>query len=311
MNILYYPVYSIFYLLSLLPLRVHYLFSDLIYLILYRLFGYRTRVVRSNLQSSFPEKSAKELKDIESQFYHNLCDWLVESIKLLSMSEAAIRKHMKVKGAEHLVECLKDGQSCSIYMGHTFNWEWMSSLPLHIRPYGNLGSLYHALESPIFDRLSIAWRERYGAECIALTDVLRKMTEHRRKNEPMCYGFIADQVPHWNNIHHWCWFLNHDTPVMSGAERIAVKYHQAMFYLDIHKERRGYYVGEFMLITREPERLQPFESLDIFYQLLEKNVRREPPIWLWSHNRWKRTREEFDERFEVVNGKVVPKKKKD
>ena len=307
MNILYHIVYSICYLLSLLPLRVHYLFSDFLYFVVYKLFGYRTDIVRSNLKSSFPEKSAEELRRVERKFYHCLCDYFVETIKTLSMSEKQMRKRMVFKGTDRINQCVEEGQSCAVYLGHLFNWEWITSLPLWVSPKGQCGQLYHALESSLFDRLSLSWRQRWGAICIPLVDILRKTIEFKQKKQPTVIGYIGDQVPHWNNIHHWCQFLNHDTPVMSGAERIAVKNRQAMFYIDMHRVRRGYYEAEFRLITLKPEELKEYESIDIYFQMLEKNIQREPELWLWSHNRWKRTREEFNERFVIVNGKVVHK----
>ena len=158
-----------------------------------------------------------------------------------------------------------------------------------------------------FDTLFLRLRGRWGAECIALVDILRKTVEFKRQHQPTVLGYLGDQVPHWNNIHHWCWFLNHDTPVMTGTERIAIKNRQAIFFLEMSQKKRGYYEAEFKLITRTPEQLKAFEATDIYHQMLEASIRRQPELWLWSHNRWKRTREEFNERFQVVNGKVVPR----
>ncbi|MBR6319836.1 MAG: lysophospholipid acyltransferase family protein [Prevotella sp.] len=300
-------LYCVWYLLSLLPWWVHYLLSDAIYLILYRLIGYRVKVVRSNLQSSFPEKSDKELRQIERRFYHSLCDYFVEMVKMMTMSGEEMRRRLVFKGTDTVAECVADGQSCAVYLGHLFNWEWITSLPFWVPKEAQCGQLYHALENPLFDRLLLSLRQRWGAECIALVDILRKTVEFKRKGVPTVIGYIGDQVPHWNNIHHWCWFLNHDTPVMTGAERIAVKYNQALFYMDVSRVKRGYYEAEFKLISRNPKELKEFESVDIYFQMLEQTIRRQPELWLWSHNRWKRTREEFNERFEVVNGKVVPR----
>ena len=306
-NILYNIVYFVWYAFSLLPLCVLYFLSDLIYVITYKVMGYRTKVVRNNLKSSFPEKSDAELVEIERRFYQSLCDYLVETIKAMSMCENQMRKRMVFRNTELVNECVEDGQSCAVFLGHLFNWEWVTSLPLWVTPNARCGQLYHALENPLFDRLSLAWRQRWGAECIALVDILRKTVEYKRKNQPTVIGYIGDQVPHWNNIHHWCQFLNHNTPVMSGSERIAVKNRQAILYMDIHRVKRGYYEATFRMITRHPEVLKEYEALDIYFRLLEENIRREPELWLWSHNRWKRTQEEFNERFMVVNGKVVPR----
>ena len=307
MKLLYYILHALWYLLSLLPLRIHYLFSDIIYLILYKMIGYRIRVVRHNLEASFPEKSQEELRSIERKFYHRLCDYFVETVKVRTMSLRQMLRRMVFKGTDALDACIADGQSCALYLGHTFNWEWITSLPLWVSDKAHCGQLYHALENEALDRLLLGQRQRWGAECIPLVDVLRKTIEYKRKGQPTIIGYLGDQVPHWNNIHHWCWFLNHDTPVMTGAERIARKNRQAIFFLEMTQLRRGYYEAEIKLITRTPEKLGEYEVTDIYHQMLEASIRRQPELWLWSHNRWKRTREEFNERFQVIGGKVVPR----
>jgi len=304
---MYYFISILWHLLSYLPLRIHYVLSDIVYLILYRMVGYRVKVVRGNLEASFPEKTEQELRQIERRFYHRLCDYFVETVKMRTMSRKEMQRRMVFKGTGLVNECVNDGQSCAVYLGHTFNWEWITSLPLWVTDKAHCGQLYHALENPTFDRLLLNLRQRWGAECIALVDILRKTVEYKRKQQPTVFGYIGDQVPHWNNIHHWCQFLNHDTPVMTGTERIAIKNHQALFYLHIRQVRRGYYEATFRLMTRTPETLKEYEATDIYFRMLEENIREQPELWLWSHNRWKRTREEFNERFQVVNGKVVPR----
>ena len=304
---MYYVVTIFWYLFSLLPLRIHYVLSDFIYLILYKVIGYRIKVVRENLEASFPEKTMHELRQIERRFYHRLCDYFVETVKMKTMSRKEIRRRMVFKGTELVNECVNEGQSCAVYLGHTFNWEWITSLPLWVTEKAHCGQLYHALENSTFDRLFLNLRQRWGAECIALVDILRKTIEYKQKQQPTVFGYIGDQVPHWNNIHHWCQFLNHDTPVMTGTERIAIKNQQALFFLQVKQIKRGYYEATFRLMTRTPQMLKEYEATDIYFQMLEENIRQQPELWLWSHNRWKRTREEFNERFQVINGKVVPK----
>lgn len=304
---MYYVVTIFWYLLSLLPLRIHYVLSDFIYFILYKVIGYRIKVVRENLEVSFPEKTMHELRQIERRFYHRLCDYFVETVKMKTMSRKEIRRRMVFKGTELVNECVNEGQSCAVYLGHTFNWEWITSLPLWVTEKAHCGQLYHALENSTFDHLFLNLRQRWGAECIALVDILRKTIEYKQKQQPTVFGYIGDQVPHWNNIHHWCQFLNHDTPVMTGTERIAIKNRQALFFLQVKQIKRGYYEATFRLMTRTPQMLKEYEATDIYFQMLEENIRQQPELWLWSHNRWKRTREEFNERFQVINGKVVPK----
>ena len=121
------------------------------------------------------------------------------------------------------------------------------------------------------------------------------------------FGYISDQDPKWQNIHLWLPFLHHDTPVFTGAERIMRKMNNAIFYVDMSRPRRGYYTMTYRLITKEPQKLAEHEVTRRFFAMLEETIRREPAYWLWTHNRWKRSHEEFDRRFKIVNGKVVEK----
>ena len=307
MKILYYIIYAVWYVFSLLPMRVHYVISDLMFWLLYKLVGYRRDVVRKNLTESFPEKSEEELQRIERGFYHFFCDYLVETVKLMTISREEMKRRVVFKHAELVDEIMGSGQSIAMYLGHYCNWEWVSSIPLWLNPNAWCGQVYHPLENKDFDKLFLKIRERMDAHSIAMQDTLREVVNHKRNNQPIIIGYISDQVPYWTNIHHWVNFLNHDTPVLTGTERIVHKMGHAVLYLDIHRVRRGYYEAELKLVTREPQKMKDFELTDIYFEMLEKSIRRSPEFWLWSHNRWKRTREEFDERFEVVNGKVIPK----
>ena len=307
MKPLYYIVFAVWYVFSLLPLRIHYVLSDLLFWLLYGVVGYRKAVIRKNLKESFPEKSEEELRKIARGYYHFFCDYIVETIKMMTISKENIRRRLTFKGTELVDEIVESGQSCAVYLGHLCNWEWVTSLPLWVTPKAQCGQIYHPLENKEFDRLFLYSRQRFGATCIAMQDTLREIVNYRSKNQPVVIGYISDQVPFWTNIHHWVDFLHHDTPVLTGTERIAKKVNHAVFFLDVHRVRRGYYEAEFKLMTREPQKMDDFEITDIYFKLLEESIHRAPEFWLWSHNRWKRTREEFNERFEVVNGKVIPK----
>ena len=307
MKIVYYIVYIIWYGFSLLPLRVFYVISDMLFWILYIIIGYRRKVVWQNLKTSFPEKSEERLRKIERGFYHFFCDYLVESVKLMTISKKNLKKRLVFKGTEVVNEIVESGQSCAVYLGHYCNWEWITSLPLWVTPEAQCGQIYHPIENNDFDWLFLRLRQRFGAVCIPMQDTLRKIIEFRKDRQPVVIGYISDQKPHWVNIHHWVDFLHHDTPVLTGTERIARRMNHAVFYLDVRRIRRGYYEAEFKLITREPQKMKEFELTDIYYQHLEQSILQAPEFWLWSHKRWSRTREEFNERFEVVDGKGIAK----
>ena len=304
MKIVYCLLYGLWYALSVLPMWVHYLLSDLLCVIIYRLVGYRIKVVRKNLRESFPEKSEQELRRVECQFYRWFCDYQAETVKLSTISRRQMRRRMVFKGTEQVDALLEQGRSCAIYLGHYCNWEWVTSLPLWVSPKGQCGQIYHPLENKWFDRMSLRFRQRLGAVCIPMAETLRRLLQYREEGQPVVIGYISDQVPFWNNIHHWCQFLNHDTPVLTGTERLARKTGHAVFYLDIQRVKRGYYEATFKLITLEPKTMGEYEITDAYFRMLEASIRRAPQYWLWSHNRWKRTREEFNLRYDEKTDRI-------
>lgn len=303
----YYIGYAIWYTLSLLPLRVLYVLSDLLYLLVSRIVRYRHRVIWNNLKTSFPEKTDQEIRRIEHDFYHYFCDYLFETIKLMTISERQMRQRMTFTNIDQINQVLSSGQSCALYLGHVGNWEWITSMPLWTAPNVQLAQIYHPLENAAADKLFLKVRERLGAKCIAMNDTLREVVRYRREGRTICVGYISDQKPHWVNIHHWVDFLNHDTPVLTGTERIVRSTGHAVFYADVTRKRRGYYNCDLQLITTDPKSTNEWELTDRYFSALEQTIRRDPAIWLWSHDRWKRTREEFNRRFEVKDGKVIRK----
>ena len=301
---LYYITYTIGYLTSLLPFWVLYLLSDFIFIIIYYIVKYRRPLVKKHLKESFPEKDDKELRHIEFSFYRWFCDYLVESIKLLSISEKQMKRRMVFKGIDIVEQIFKEGQSCAVYLGHYCNWEWVTSMPLWVKQDVLCGQIYHVLENPDFDRFFLNLRQRWGAVCIPMAETLRRIIKYKQENKQVIIGYISDQVPFWNNIHHWLPFLNHDTPVLTGTERLAQQTNHAVLYLDICRPKRGYYVAEIKLITREPKKMTDFAITDSYFRLLEDSIRRAPAFWLWTHNRWKRTHEEFNLRYDEATGRV-------
>lgn len=304
MKATYYIIHTTMYLISLLPLWILYRISDGIYHIIYHIAKYRRPLVRKHLKDSFPEKSETEIIKIEKGFYSWFADYIVETIKLFSMSERQIRKRMKFKGTEELDICVANGQSCGIYLGHHCNWEWITSLPLWTTGKAHCAQIYHVLENKQFNNLFLRLRQRFGAECIPMAETLRQIARYKQDNQPIVLGYISDQVPFWNNIHHWLDFLNHDTPVLTGTEKLMRSTKQAVFYADVRRIRRGYYECELIPITGHPETTGQWELTDTYFAMLEKSIRNVPECYLWTHNRWKRTREEFNIRYDTATGKV-------
>lgn len=313
--------YAVCYAVSLLPFGVLYALSDAFYLLAYRLARYRIDVVRQNLAHSFPEMSERERRQLERQFYYWLCDYAVETLKLLSISDKAMLRHIEFRGVDLVEQCFREGQSCSAFLGHYCNWEWLSATGLAFAPHAAdysdkaegqaaqlppvMGLIYHPLYNKVFDRLFLQLRSKHGGACIPKRDILRHLLTYRKEGRPTLFGYIADQSPWWTNIHLWLDFLHQETPVFTGAERITTKMREAVFYADIERPRRGQYVCTFKLITRTPEQLPEHELTKRFFQLLEQSIRRQPAFYLWTHKRWKRTREAYESHLVMVNGKAV------
>ena len=266
-----------------------------LYYLVYHVVRYRRRVVYANLRSSFPEKSEAEIERIAKDFYSFFCDYIVETLKLFSMGEKNIRKRMKFEGLGQVKEDFANGRSVSVYLGHYCNWEWISSLGLHLDE--QCGQIYHPLENATLDRLFLYMRGRFKAQSIKMDDTFLTILKWKKEGRKNIVGYIADQVPGYNNIHYWADFLHHDTPVFTGAERISKIMDTAVYYIDVERPRRGYYVARFIKIADSLNEHPVFFATEQYFRLLEQNIQRAPQYWLWSHKRWKRTREEFNRMF--------------
>ncbi|WP_455586433.1 lysophospholipid acyltransferase family protein [Bacteroides sp.] len=293
-TVLYYLFFFFWFMVSLLPLRLLYIFSDILYFPLYYGVRYRRRIVRKNLIEAFPEKGQAEILQIEKGFYRYFCDYMVETVKLFTMSERQVRKRMTFGGVEKINEIIKE-RDCVLYMGHYCNWEWVVSLPLHLSGGDDfvIGQIYHKLENAAFDKLFQRMRSRFYAINIEMFVALRQLVRFKQQKKHFMIGFISDQSPNWNFINMWTDFLNHKSSFFVGAESISKLTNAVVLYLDIKCVKRGYYHAEFIPMTECPKSFPDYDITVDYARRLEQTIRRAPQYWLWSHNRWKRTYEEF------------------
>ncbi len=277
-------------LLARLPLRVLYAVADAICPLLYHLFRYRRKVVAENLRRSFPEKTPKELRKIERDFYHFLCDYAVETIKMLDFSVDDIRRRMTFEGISEIEQAIGKKGFVFIYLGHYGNWEWISSLPQWLSPSIHGGQLYKPLRDKELDALFMDLRTRFGCENIDKNIALRRILQLKREGKKALLGFISDQSPLPNNIHTWMTFLQQDTPLFSGMEKIARKIDAGICFADVSRTARGHYHCHLRMITDDINALPEFELTKRCTLELERIILRDPSIWLWSHRRWKHKR---------------------
>lgn len=308
-NVTYHLIHGLAMILSRLPFGIMYLLSDFMYVIVYYLVGYRRELVMKNLVQAFPEKSKQELKMIRKQFYHWFCDYIVETIKLLSISNETLLKHIEFRGVEELEAAFDRGQNCAAILGHYCNWEWLSATRIAFKRYPDavMGLIYHPLYNDAFNQLFIDLRSAHGGQCVPKQDILRYLITLKRENQHSLFGYISDQSPKWENMHLWLDFLNHDTPVFTGAERIMRKMNDAVFYVDMSCPCRGKYICTFRLVTSEAAKEEEFVITRRFFQMLEESICRQPAYYLWTHNRWKRGREEFNRKYDIIDGKIIRK----
>lgn len=303
---MYRIVHAFFYALSLLPFWVLYRLSDCGFVLMYYIVRYRRGVVRQNLRSSFPDWSDSQLRQTERGFYRWFCDYFIEAVKLLSISDRQLRRRFKIEGIDEVERRFAQGRDCGAILGHYCNWEWLSCVGIALPQDRVMGLIYHPLRSRVFDRLFRDLRSSQPTSmCVPKAEILRRLVTLRKEGRRSLFGYIADQGPKWQNIHLWLDFLGHETPVFTGAERIMRRMDNAVFYVSMARPRRGYYTCRFRLLSEHPGEEDEFAVTRRFFEWLEDDIRREPRYYLWSHNRWKRTREEFDRLFTTINGKIV------
>lgn len=283
--IFYYIFRAVNWVITLLPLSLLYGFSPLFYFILYYFPGYRKKITMKNLKNSFPEKSNNELISISKKFYRHLADLFIEVLKLQHMDSKSIKKRYKVINPELLNRIKEEGKSTIAVFGHYANWEWIISLPLSL-DYKCI-TVYKPLANNYFDRYFKNFRSQYGLELITMTQTGRTVFRNEKAGVRTLLGLVADQTPPNGEIQYWTRFLNQDTPVYLGIEKISHKFNMAVVFFNINKAKRGYYELHAELISDNPSGLEKYEVTERHVRKLEEQIRRRPELWMWTHRRWK------------------------
>ncbi|MCU4163513.1 lysophospholipid acyltransferase family protein [Carboxylicivirga caseinilyticus] len=279
---------GILWLGCLLPLRVLYVFSDFYYLLI-RLIGYRRSVIDENLKFSFPEKSAKEIKHIRNRFYRHFCDTFMETTKLQTISDIEMKQRVKFNNIELLDKAYDEGKDVIAVLAHYNNWEWIPSVNLHCKALGC--DVYRPLKNKPFNAYMLKLRERWGNRNFTMKATLKEVIKLKQKNERFVLGLIADQSPGEPEIQYWTRFLNQNTAVLTGPEKIAKITKSPVVFFDMRKVKRGYYEVDIIPLVENPEETQPYEITEKYIRYLEKVIIDKPEYWLWSHRRWKYSEE--------------------
>jgi KDO2-lipid IV(A) lauroyltransferase len=277
--------YGIIYPISLLPLRIIYLFTDFLFLILRFVFPYRQKIIKKNICLSFPNLSKQEQLKLQHQFYKHFTDLLAESIKNISISKKELQLRFKFRNPEIMNNLYDEGKNVILVSGHYNNWEWMITSQA-------IGLKHHAigigmpLKNGFWDKTLNKRRSRFGMTIGSSSNI-----NHLFENEPNPYAtlLLSDQSPGDERKSYWMNFLNQPTPIIFGCEYLAHYYNQAVVYFEILKVKRGYYEVNFITICENPSEKSWGEITESHTNLLENTILKAPAYWLWSHNRWKKS----------------------
>ena len=275
--------------ISKLPFGMLYLISDFLYLILYKIIGYRTKVVRSNLENSFPDKTSSEIKKIEAKFYSHLCDLVVESLKAFSISLDEAKERMKDRNIEVVNQYYKQGRQVVLVGGHYGNWE-LFAITIGATTEHKALALYTPLKNEFINDKITKSRSKYGLGMLSIKEIKSKLTEINSDSYATIFG--ADQSPRKSQRAYWVKFLNQETGIQFGTEKFAKEFNAVVIFTNIYKVKRGYYELQYDVITEQPNEEEFGYISKTHTEMLEKVIQEQPEFWLWSHKRWKHKRPE-------------------
>lgn len=284
-RLVYYIIYPLLWLLSLLPLPILYLKSNVLYFITYYLIGYRKKVVKGNLRLVFPDKSDAEINTIAKKFYQHLCDMIFESIKSISISEKELAKRFQYENLDYLHEMYANGKSILLMCGHYASWEWSGLMGINNR--FKAYAVYKKLDNPYFDALVKRIRGRFGGNIIPNKHIAKVLYREFKKGEQTITLILSDQTPKLGSFKTRQSFMGIDVPVFTGTEELAKLLGFASVYLHIEKLKRGYYKAKFIPLAEDSKAYPDFEITKMFLREIEKQIEEAPFYYLWSHKRWK------------------------
>jgi len=288
--ILFFPI---LWLLSLLPFRVLYFLSKGVYFITFYIIKYRRKIVYNNIKNSFPEKSEAEISLIIKRFYKHFSRFFFEIIKQITISESEIKKRVKYKNPEVLLEMYNKGIHGIVVTAHYGNWEWLTALS-DSTPYRTM-SVYKPLANKPLEKLLTKLRTRFGTELVPMNQVLKKMIQYKNQGNPTLSCFITDQTPIYQHIQYWTKFLNQDTPIYLGVEKIARQLNLAVLFYKMNPVKLGYYEIEIIKLFDDVSNLSELEITEAHVRALETTIHEKPEYWLWTHRRWKYSKEVHQE----------------
>jgi KDO2-lipid IV(A) lauroyltransferase len=269
--------------ISRLPFSILWTISNLLYFLFYKIIKYRVKVVRKNLGLSFPEKSTEELLVLEKKFYRYLSDLVVETVKGFTISRKVLEKRIDFQCGSIYDDLYENRKSAIVVMGHSGNWEWVCrSAPIFMK--NRIVVAYKPLSNPHFEKLMLKARTELGVIQIPMAQIGKFMLQ---QTEPYLLILAADQSPSDSKSSIWLNFLNQETAVLPGPEKLAIKFNLPVIFHDVNRTKRSVYKCTAKYLVKESKNTGPGEITRLHTSHLEQEIIKQPEIWLWSHKRWK------------------------
>ncbi|WP_066225632.1 lysophospholipid acyltransferase family protein [Formosa haliotis] len=281
----YILAYPIIWLISILPFRLLYAFSDGLYGLLYYVIGYRRKTVKANLDLVFPEKSEAEKKRITKAFYHHLCDMIVEAIKSLTISDAEMKRRFTFQGLDLIQNQLDKDKSIALMCAHYGSWEWVFVLQSYFDVKGY--AVYKRLANPYFDNMVKKIRAKYDSYLITTKETVPTLMRAKVNGNLTVCGFVSDQSPKIQNAHYWTEFMNIKVPVFTGAEMLSKRLDMSVVFFKTKRLKRGFYETTFELLAENAKAYDNYAITDLFLRKVEAQIYEAPEYYLWTHKRWK------------------------
>ncbi|MDZ7744132.1 MAG: lysophospholipid acyltransferase family protein [Bacteroidota bacterium] len=285
MRILYFTFNIIGWFISILPFRVLYFLSDGLYYIVYYLTGYRKKTVFTNLKRAFPDKNKKEIRKIAKQYYRNLSDIILETLKIRNFSEKELDRRIIFKNYDILEKYYREGRSVFVATGHSGNWEWLGiglARVTNFHPY----AIYKQLNDPYFEKYVSMLRTKSGYNnLIRFKQTFRTLARLREQQNVVI--IVADQTPTKIEINYWTEFFQRETGFFLGLEKMSKTLDYVVVFFDMYRVKRGYYEIEISLLEDDPQNTGEYEITEKYVKKLESVIKKNPDNWLWSHRRWK------------------------
>ncbi|WP_041383230.1 lysophospholipid acyltransferase family protein [Polaribacter sp. MED152] len=278
-------IYPIIWIISKLPMQILHGISTVIYVFTFHIFGYRKKVVLTNLKLAFPDKNTDEILRIRKAFFKHFSDLFVETIKAISISEKEILKRYKYTNPELVNKYLSQNRSIALVSAHQANWEWSVNSPLVLNT--NVKGAYTRIGNRFFDKTVKGSRERFGFICYESSKTVQAIYSDFKNKIQGAYLLISDQSPQVEHALYWKDFFGVKVPFHVGAETLSKKFDLVVINCATKRVKRGFYETTFELIAEHPKEFENYQITDKYIALTEKLVREQPEFYLWSHKRFK------------------------